>query len=228
MEGSKYTGCDQDYYQKLHNENQAFQHNNWMLPEIGTLKAYGALTVIEIGCGNGKFLSAAASSFHSLTGIDWARAPAMDGVLRSNRNVTFVQSDLIDGFPSVGYADLLVSADFLEHLPPDSLQRCLKRYHDRARFHFHKIACYDDGHSHLSILDPVDWLEIFKGISSDYVILSLEKRLGNRDHQVCCITNHNPHDSFSKDAVDRLTDIESSASWKITAPYRNIVGKLRR
>ncbi|MGF6765494.1 cyclopropane fatty-acyl-phospholipid synthase-like methyltransferase [Paraburkholderia sp. GAS33] len=223
---AKYTGCDQKYYQKLHDEHPAFQNNNWMLTEIEALRLYGASTLIEIGCGNGKFLSAAANSFRLLTGIDWARAPAIDEVIRCNKNVTFIQSDLIAGFPPVEPADLLVSADFLEHLPTDSLLNCLRRYHDKASFHFHKIACYDDGHSHLSILEPVDWLEIFKSISNDYIVFSLEKRLGDRSKQVCCITNHNPYDG--KNAIGRLNAIESSNSWKITAPYRKIVGKFRR
>lgn len=228
VETAKYIGCDQDYYQKLHDGHPAFQENNWMLSEVDTLRLYGVSTLMELGCGNGKFLSAAAGSFKSLVGIDWARAPAIDGVLSKNRNVTFIQSDLIQGFPGAERADLLVSADFLEHLPPDSLLPCLRRYHDRAQFHFHKIACYDDGHSHLSILEPVEWLEMFKHISDDYVIFSLEKRLDDKNKLVCCITNHNPHDSITRNSIKRLNAIESRGSWKITAPYRKIIGRLRR
>jgi SAM-dependent methyltransferase len=227
MDHPKYENCDQAYYQKLHDENPAFQQNNWMLSELEALTKYGASSVIEIGCGNGKFLSAAAASFDSLIGIDWAHAPALDGILRQNANVRFVQADLIDGFPDVSSSDLLVSADFLEHLPTDALRACLRRYHGKARFHFHKIACYDDGHSHLSILDPADWLEIFKEISSDYVIFSLEKRFGDSSKLVCCITNHNPHDRALAEVTNRLTAIEASGSWRITAPYRKLAGKFR-
>lgn len=228
MDQTKYVGCDQAYYQDLHENNEAFQQNNWMLSELGTLKQYSASTLIELASGNGKFLEAASSSFQSIVGIDWARAPAIESVLQRNQNIRFVQADLMDGFPDVGVADLLVSADFLEHLPTDGLSSCLYRYHQKARFHFHKIACYDDGHSHLSILDPVDWLQLFKQISEEYVIFSLEKRFNDNNKLVCCITNHNPLDRHTKELGNRLTSIETSRSWRITKPYRDLVGKLRR
>jgi cyclopropane fatty-acyl-phospholipid synthase-like methyltransferase len=227
MELANYTNCNQDYYQRLHDEHPAFQQNNWMLSELETLKLYQARSVVEIGCGNGKFLSAASPHFEHITGIDWARAPAMDGILKEHANTAFIQADLIGSFPETPDFDLLLSADFLEHLPTDSLRDAIGRYHRKARFHFHKIACYDDGHSHLSILDPVDWLDLFKSISPDYTIFSLEKRNGDSTKLVCCITNHNPHDTFARATAHRLSAIEHSRSWRITYPYRYFMSRLK-
>lgn len=227
MELANYTNCNQEYYQRLHDEHPAFQQNNWMLSELDTLKLYPARSVVEIGCGNGKFLAAGAPHFERITGIDWAHAPTIDEILVSNANTRFIQADLIGSFPDTPNFDLLLSADFLEHLPTTALSGALARYHSKARFHFHKIACYDDGHSHLSILDPVDWLALFKAISPDYTIFSLEKRLGDSTKLVCCITNHNPHDSFSSEVGHRLSAIERSRSWRITYPYRYLAMRFK-
>jgi hypothetical protein len=188
-----YAHCDQQYYQQLHDTNPAFQENNWLLSEIETLTGLGAKHVIEMGCGNGKFLDAASPYFESLIGIDWAKAPNIQTVVDTHRNVRFIQADLINSFPETEPADLLVSADFLEHLPKEQLKPVLARAYSKAKFHFHKIACYDDGHSHLSILNPAEWLAIFKEISQDYVIFRLEERFGDASKLVCCITNAVPH-----------------------------------
>jgi predicted TPR repeat methyltransferase len=184
-----YENRDGKYYQSLHDTNLQFQQNNWLVSELETLRRFTTGHVIELGCGNGKFLDAAAGAFDSLVGMDWAIAPNIKSVVEKHENVSFIQADLIDGFPDAGYADLLVSADFLEHLPRECLSRVLARTHTKARFHFHKIACYDDGHSHLSILDPVEWLRIFKEISPAYFIYSLEERAGDKTRLVCCIAN---------------------------------------
>lgn len=227
MELANYTNCNQEYYQKLHDEHPAFQQNNWMLSELETLRLFQANQVVELGCGNGKFLAEGARHFAHITGIDWARAPAIDGILHTHSNTSFIQADLIESFPPTPQFDLLLSADFLEHLPTEALERAMARYHAKARFHFHKIACYDDGHSHLSILDPADWLSRFRAISPDYAIVSLEKRHGDASKLVCCVANHNPRDTYTRGVVERLRAIESSRSWRLTGAYRRVAAKLR-
>lgn len=225
MELAKYENCDANYYQKLHDQHEAFQQNNWMVPELDTLRQFEATSVVELGCGNGKFLAAAAGHFEKILGVDWARAPAIDATLAAHPNTQFVQADLIEGFPDVGTFDLLLSADFLEHLPTASLPNALARYHDRARFHFHKIACYDDGHSHLTIQDPGDWLAMFKAVSPSYSIFSIEKRHGDSSKLVCCITNHNPCEDYGRGLQATVRAMERSRSWRAMAPYR-AVGRL--
>ena len=225
MELANYVGCDADYYQRLHDEHEGFQQNNWMVSELDTLRQFDANSIVELGCGNGKFLAAAAPYFRKIVGIDWARAPAIEGTLAAHPNTQFVQADLIDGFPEVGTFDLLLSADFLEHLPPTALPAALARYSSRAKFHFHKIACYDDGHSHLTIQDPADWLALFKQLSPSYSIVSLEKRHGDPSKLVCCIANHNPCDDYGRGLRNAVRAMERSRSWRLTAPYR-AVGRL--
>lgn len=87
------------------------------MPEIETLKSLGAKHVIEMGCGNGKFLDAASPYFKSLVGIDWAKAPNIRKVVDTHPNVRSIQADLLHSFPETEAADLLVSADFLSHHP---------------------------------------------------------------------------------------------------------------
>jgi cyclopropane fatty-acyl-phospholipid synthase-like methyltransferase len=58
-----------DYYQQLHDSNRAFIDNNWLLPELDALRALGGRSILEVGCGNGRFLELAAQHWESVVGI---------------------------------------------------------------------------------------------------------------------------------------------------------------
>lgn len=180
------------YYQNLHDTNQAFIVNNWLLTEVVQLRrnARGTDSILELGCGNGRFLEVAADHWESVTGVDWAKSSYLEGVLQNKRNVTFIQADISTLKLTREYG-LVVSADFLEHLPTDLLPGVIAESLTAGRFCFHKIACYDDGHSHLSILPPESWLELFHAhpLGRGMRITSAEPRKGNKDKLVITVSN---------------------------------------
>jgi cyclopropane fatty-acyl-phospholipid synthase-like methyltransferase len=168
--------CDSEYYQRLHDSHPAFQENNWLLQDLPRLVRLGGESILELGCGNGRFLEVAARHWRRVVGLDWAASPVMPGILEANPGIEFVQSDLRGFVPREPF-DVVVSADFLEHLPTTELVPCLARMHQFGFRHFHRIACYDDGHSHLSILSPDQWLELFDQVApAAYRILAVEHR----------------------------------------------------
>jgi tRNA/tmRNA/rRNA uracil-C5-methylase (TrmA/RlmC/RlmD family) len=44
-----------DYYQQMHEQNQAFAENNWLLEEIPTILRSRPNNITELACGNGSF-----------------------------------------------------------------------------------------------------------------------------------------------------------------------------
>jgi SAM-dependent methyltransferase len=189
---TKRDSIDASYYQNLHDTNQAFLVNNWLMAELAQLRksAKGTRSILELGCGNGRFLEAAASHWELVTGVDWAKSPYLENVLLAKNNVSFVQADISTLKLDQDYG-LIVSADFLEHLPTHLLPGVIAESLRAGRFNFHKIACYDDGHSHLSILPPESWLALFHAhpAGRSMRITSEEARKGNRDNLVITISN---------------------------------------
>lgn len=170
---------DAGYYQALHDEHPAFQSNNWLLQDLDTLRSWGSGSLLELGCGNGLFLLKAAALWQEVTGVDWARSPVMDRVLKQCANVRFVQADVLNWRPDKVY-DIVASADFLEHLPPSAIVPFLRCIGPFGRRHFHRIACYDDGHSHLSIFGPDEWVRLLReGIGDHCRVLTVEHRKGD-------------------------------------------------
>lgn len=185
---------DAAYYQRLHDNHPAFQANNWLTQDLDTLKQCPSRSLLELGCGNGRFLSLAAAHWEHVVGVDWARSPVLGEVVGKHPNVSFVQADILAWTPANRF-DLVVSADFLEHLSPEHLPHALARFHAFGKHHYHRIACYDDGHSHLSIFSPDQWLGFFESVAPGiYQVLSVEARKGNVDKLVITIGNLTCHD----------------------------------
>lgn len=181
---------DKSYYQKLHDENPAYQRNNWLLAEIDTLVGLGGRSIMEVGCGNGLFLEQAATRWAEVVGLDWARSPRLEEVLRAHPNVVFRQEDLIAARIDEPY-DIVVSADVLEHVAADDLPRVLTKLLSAGRINFHKIACYDDGHSHLTVMPPEDWLRLWNAQpgGGSMRLLRDEPRKGDPNKRVAVIFN---------------------------------------
>ncbi len=181
------SSCDAQYYQQLHDGNPAFRHNNWLLQDIQIICAQQGNSLLELGCGNGLFLELAARSFPHVVGVDWARSPVIDEILDRTSGIEFIQADILEWTPMQQF-DIVVSADFLEHLPPDGLLPALRGFHSFGRTHYHRIACYDDGHSHLSIYPPERWMALFHQVApGQYRLFSSEVRKGNPLNQVITI-----------------------------------------
>jgi SAM-dependent methyltransferase len=175
------------YYQRIHEINNAYKLNNWLVPEIESILSISPRSILEVGCGNGRFLAAVSGRVDRVIGIDWARSPILDEI---GGPVIFERADITrDALPK---ADIVCSADVLEHIAPDLLQSTVQRLH-RAGFHqYHVIACYDDGHSHLSIMEPEAWLGLFKALSPKYQIIDIRQRANNPSRVICVIATFQP------------------------------------
>lgn len=174
---------DAAYYQACHETNAAYQDNNWLLEEMDRIVAFGATSLLEIACGNGRFLEQAATRFTAVYGCDWAVSPRLEQVLAGHRNVSFFRTDLYADLPPC-HAEVVVSADFLEHIAPEAVAGVIARIDTLAPRAFHKIACYDDGHSHLSVFEPRIWLSLFHAVNRDYRIERVENRQGDPHRQI--------------------------------------------
>ena len=124
-------------------------------------------TVLELGCGNGRFTSKAAETAAQVYGVDWARSPQFDD---SPENVTFIQADALTAtLPS---ADVACSGDVLEHFKPEDVPGLVKKLHNCATVNYHVIACYDDKHSHLTVMPKEWWLSQFAAHDPKYRLLN--------------------------------------------------------
>ncbi|MFT4178110.1 MAG: class I SAM-dependent methyltransferase [Thermomonas sp.] len=178
---------DAAYYQSLHDANPAFQGNNWLIQDLPLLREWGGTSILELGCGNGLFLERAVAIWPQVMGLDWAASPVLEDVRARHPGIGFVQADAMQWSPDEPF-DIVASADFLEHLPPDRLPALLTRFHGFGRRHFHRIACYDDGHSHLSIFPPEIWMQLFEDVAPGcYRLLSNEARKGQADKRVITV-----------------------------------------
>ena len=179
-----------DHYERLHRTSVKYQQNNWLLDDVARLVAAGGESILEVGCGNGLFLAEASQHWRHTVGVDWVRPECLDRVLAEHPAIGFVQQD-ITRLDVARQFDLLVSADVLEHLHPSALPAVIRRLHACGRRGYHKIACYDDGHSHLSVLRPRQWLRLFEDAAPNgaYRIVGCERRDGRRAKPVVVISN---------------------------------------
>jgi len=176
-----------DYYQRVHQSNDAYQANNWLVSEIDAILSVAPKSVLEVGCGNGRFLAAIKERVALVIGVDWAKSPILDEL---GVSAYFELRDITrDELPE---ADLVCSADVLEHLAPQFLRSTLQRLHRAGRHQYHVIACYDDGHSHLSIMQPPAWLDAFREVSPRYRIIDVRPRRDDPAQAICVIATFQP------------------------------------
>lgn len=182
---------DRQAYQDLHDQNPHYQSNNWLLDEVELLAALPGDTLVEIGCGNGRLLAAVAHGFERVIGVDWARSPVLDEVLASHPNVAFVEADLVAD-PLPDRADVVVSADVLEHIHPEHLDGLVARLAACATRQFHKIACYPDEWRHPALFEPGAWIARFQAIDPAFRLRDVEHRRGRADQPVAVVTRAIP------------------------------------
>jgi SAM-dependent methyltransferase len=182
------TATTSNYYQQIHQSNDAYKINNWLVSEVDAILSVAPKSLLEVGCGNGRFLAAIRDRVDKAMGVDWAKSPILDELGLSEH---FELRDITrDELPK---ADLVCSADVLEHIAPDLLQPTLLRLHSAGREQYHVIACYDDGHSHLSIMDPDAWLQAFRVVSQRYQIVDVRRRRGDPAQTICVIATFQPN-----------------------------------
>lgn len=171
---SPHPARDAAYYQKFHNEAPGYRTNNWLTDHLNEILAVKPKSILELGCGNGHFLRAAAPHAERIIGLDWAKSDLLNAL---PANVEFMQRDITaDPLPK---ADVIASADVLEHLAPEAVHQVMTRLHEAGDKQYHVIACYDDGHSHLTVMSPAYWLALFRQHSSRHRIRDLQARPRN-------------------------------------------------
>jgi cyclopropane fatty-acyl-phospholipid synthase-like methyltransferase len=176
----KRTDLDAEYYQTLHEKNRAYQSNNWLVDQDRLFSIIGGKSVLELGCGNGRFTAKAAAAASHVYGMDWARSPEFDD---SPENVTFIEADALTvAMPSV---DVACSGDVLEHFRPEDVPGVIAKLHGCATANYHVIACYDDKHSHLTVEPKEWWLAQFKALDERYRLLND----GSEERPVAIVTN---------------------------------------
>ena len=174
---------DASFYDRQHRDLQ-YRQNNWLLDQVPVLRRPNLGTVIEIGCGNGRFLRAMALHARTVIGVDWALSPELTGL---PDNVQLLRLDIVTGQLPMG--DLICSADVLEHLAPRDVDPVVAKLARTAAYQHHVIACYDDGHSHLSILPPVAWLALFRKHSPGVYLSDVYYRRNDPSQIVCIVSN---------------------------------------
>jgi SAM-dependent methyltransferase len=212
----EWRAASSDYYQKKHDTSSGYKNNNWLVSEIDSLLSVNPASIVEIGCGNGRFLADVKQrGIPSITGLDWAHSPMLASL--GVKDLVHLCDITKDDIPS---ADLVCSADVLEHISPTRLPATLARILRAGRYQYHVIACYDDGHSHLSIMPPEQWLTQFRQISTEYRLLDVRTRPGKRHPEtVCIISNFNPRDYYGV----ALASLRLSARGQLTTERTSVL-----
>jgi SAM-dependent methyltransferase len=174
------------FYDRQH-QDAAYRTNNWLLDQMDVLKEARCGTIVEIGCGNGRFLRAIAPHAAQVIGVDWAQSPEL---LDLPPNVSVLHADVVTSAIPAG--DLLCSADVLEHFAPGDVDRVVAKLVAAAPHQHHVIACYDDGHTHLSILPPAAWLAVFRRHCPPAYLSAVEYRRNDPTQIVCVVSNLPP------------------------------------
>ncbi|QRM56643.1 class I SAM-dependent methyltransferase [Sinorhizobium sp. BG8] len=181
---SSFSTIDADYYQRLHDEDAGYRGNNWLVAETPSILAAKPDTIVEIGCGNGAFSKSVASKVRKVFAVDWAKSPLLEvrpkNVLFRKANIT---KDKIPG------GDLTCSADVLEHFTPSDLPTVISKCASSSPLQYHVIACYDDGHSHLTVMSPAAWLALFWRFCPDARLTRIDCRRKKSNQLVCVVTN---------------------------------------
>ena len=171
------------FYARQH-EDIDYRANNWLLDQLDILKGATSGTVVEIGCGNGRFLRAIAPHAVRVIGVDWAQSPELFDL---PANVSVLQANVVAGAIPAG--DLVCSADVLEHFAPRDVDGVVTKLAGAAPYQHHVIACYDDGHTHLSILPPAAWLAIFRRHCPTAYLAEVDYRRNDPTQIVCVVSN---------------------------------------
>lgn len=174
------------FYDHQHEDVQ-YRQNNWLLDQLDILKGIHPRTIVEVGCGNGRFLRAAAPYAEQVIGIDWAQSPELSNL---PANVQIQRLDAVTA--AIPSGDLVCSADVLEHFAPRDVDVVVAKLVAAASYQHHVIACYDDGHTHLSILPPAAWLAIFRKHCPTVYLADVNYRRNDPAQIVCIISNLPP------------------------------------
>jgi hypothetical protein len=109
------------FYDRQH-EDADYRRNNWLLDQVATVKNIAPRTIVEIGCGNGRFLRAVAPYATQVIGVDWAHSPELVDL---PDNVSVLRVNVVTGAVPAG--DVICSADVLEHFAPRDIDAVVSK-----------------------------------------------------------------------------------------------------
>jgi 2-polyprenyl-3-methyl-5-hydroxy-6-metoxy-1,4-benzoquinol methylase len=168
--------AQEEFYQKLHETNSAYQHNNQGIAlfdiavEVMPMKP----KVLEVGCGNGKLCEMLAADY-CVTGIDIIR-----GVYPRN-GYSYVKHDITKAWPFEDKQfDYVLCFDVLEHLPEADISYTVSQMESKGRNALVSIAHYGSPKIHLTIKPYEWWVEKLK----NWHLVRLIDRYGNEDCKV--------------------------------------------
>ena len=163
---------------------EVYQNNNWFLDKyINIVRESEFDTVFELGSGNGRATLALSQCCKKVYACDWNPNP-----YRHLHNVEFHNCSFFD-VPDELNAEVTISADVMEHFPPDDVPVLIEKLQKIAPKGLHIIAGYPDGMSHLSVLGPWKWLEHFRKFDPQYQLIEIDFRKGNQDSPVFVFSN---------------------------------------
>lgn len=165
---------NRNYYQKRHDTEKGYQNNNWSLQYVDLINSLKRESIVEIGCGNGKFIEEMIKTHKTVYGIDWAKASSIEKI---ESKFNFIQEDI--NIAQNIQCDIAVSADVLEHVPMRKIKDLIKTIDQYAPIQLHKIACYR-APSHLTVIKPIEWLKLFKEVDKNYYIYDVHRRSKKR------------------------------------------------
>lgn len=178
--GYKMSQNEYEKYKNLHTTNIGYQNNNWLMDEIPYIRSLKLDSLLEVGCGNGRFLKEICNHVPKSIGIDLVKSPILD----DTKYIFYQKNIYTDDLPFK--TDLVLSADVLEHFIEDKMVEIIQKLLTVSNKQYHIIACYDDGHSHQTIKSPEEWLKLFNLVSSDFKLKWVKKR---KERDICLIFN---------------------------------------
>ena len=136
-----------DWFPLLQSDN-GVRHNPWSEPRI---------SVVEIGCGNGRLCVLMAGMSLDVTGVDIFDNEAV----YDRTSYKFVQQDLTKApYPFTdNQFDYCISFDVLEHLPEETIDATLQEMGRIGRNIILAVSCTGGKPLHLTVKSPGWWLD---------------------------------------------------------------------
>ena len=140
------------------------------------LKSYNS--AIDIGCGTGALCNVLYNFGLSVTGIDPAKGMIETAIKKSNKNIEFLQADVLRGLPCKNNSFDIAISSFVAH-GMNPMER-KKLYSEMNRVAKRLVIIYDYNENRSLITDVAEWLEggdYFNFIKT--IKFELEEFIGN-------------------------------------------------
>jgi len=158
-------------YRTMHNSSVGYRENNqglWTIcdwlhlikdkrGEVYNLWINNSISIVELGCGNGKLCNLLSDIKLDVTGVDIVTSPNV----YDRSKYKFIKHDLTE-FPypfGDNEFDYCLSFDVMEHLPEDKVSDVLKEMARISCGIIVKIACHGGPPLHITVKSPGWWFD---------------------------------------------------------------------